>query len=83
MVPKQLKIHENDKSTEDLIKSNYPIKKLYHPNIRPLNRELINNAVRDFEPYFDKIKFTQMLFADDAGHLNFTDLLQIFRKIKR
>jgi DNA polymerase-1 len=83
MVPKKLKIHENVKSSEDLIKSNYRIMQLYHPNIRPLNRELINNAVRDFEPYFDKIKFTQMLFADDAGHLNFTDLLQIFRKIKR
>jgi hypothetical protein len=56
---------------------------LQHPNIRPLNRELINKAVVDFEPFFDKIKFTQMLFEDDAGTHNFSDLLQVFRKIKR
>ena len=83
MQTKKLKIHENIQSSESLIKSNYQIMQLYHPNIRPLNRELINNAVRDFEPYFDKVKFTQMLFGDDAGHLNFTDLQQVFRRIKR
>jgi len=56
---------------------------LYYPNIRPMNRELITKAVNDFEPFFDKIKFTQMLFEDDAGHLNFETLQAIMRRIKR
>ena len=83
MQGKKLKIHENIQSNEKLIKDNYAIMQLQHPNIRPMNRELIKKAIVDFEPFFNKIKFTQMLFEDDAGTLNFTDLQQIFRKIKR
>jgi DNA polymerase-1 len=83
MQGKKLKLHESIESNEKLIKDNYAIMQLQHPNIRPLNRELINKAVVDFEPFFDKIKFTQMLFEDDAGTHNFSDLLQVFRKIKR
>jgi DNA polymerase-1 len=83
MQGKKLKLHESIESNEKLIKDNYAIMQLQHPNIRPLNRELINKAVVDFEPFFDKIKFTQMLFEDDAGTHNFSDLLQVFCKIKR
>ena len=83
MQGKKLKIHENIENNEKLIKDNYAIMQLQHPNIRPMNRELIKKAIVDFEPFFNKIKFTQMLFEDDAGTLNFTDLQQIFRKIKR
>ena len=83
MQGKKLKLHESIESNEKLIKDNYAIMQLQHPNIRPLNRELINKAVVDFEPFFDKIKFTQMLFEDDAGTHNFSDLLQVFRKIRR
>jgi 5'-3' exonuclease len=83
MIGKKLKIHENVESNEKLIKDNYAIMQLQHPNIRPMNRQLILKAVDDFEPYFDKIKFTQMLFADDAGHLNFDTLQHIFRNIRR
>lgn len=83
MTTKKLKIHQNVESNEKLIKDNYAIMQLQHPNIRPMNRQLITKAIDDFEPFFDKIKFTQMLFADDAGHLNFDTLQQIFRQIKR
>jgi len=83
MQGKKLKLHENIESNEKLIKDNYAIMQLQHPNIRPMNRTLISKAVDDFEPYFDKIKFTQLLFEDDAGHLNFNDLLQVFRGIRR
>jgi DNA polymerase-1 len=83
MTGKKLKIHENIESNEKLIKDNYQIMQLYFPNIRPLNRAFIDKAVEDFEPYFDKIKFTQMLFEDDAGHLNFNDLQTVFRNIRR
>ena len=81
MQGKKLKIHENIEANEKLLKDNYKIMQLYYPNIRPVNRMMIDKAVSDFEPYFDKIKFTQMLFDDDAGHLNFNDLQQVFRKI--
>ena len=83
MQGKKLKIHENIEINEKLIKDNYAIMQLQHPNIRPMNRELIKKAIIDFEPTFNKIKFTQMLFEDDAATLNFNDLQQVFRKIKR
>ena len=44
---------------------------------------MIDKAIHDFEPFFGKIKFTQMLFEDDAGHLNFNDLQTVFRRINR
>lgn len=83
MTGKKLKIHQNIEQNEKLIKENYQIMQLYFPNIRPLNRAFMDKAVEDFEPYFDKIKFTQMLFEDDAGHLNFNDLQTVFRNIRR
>ena len=83
MQPKKLKVHESIQAGETLIKENYKIMQLYHPNIRPMNRELITKAINDFEPQFDKIKFTQMLFEDDAGHLNFDALQYILRNIRR
>ncbi len=83
MQSKKLKIHENIENNEKLIKDNYAIMQLQYPNIRPMNRELIKKAIVDFEPFFNKIKFTQMLFHDDAGSLNFSALQQIFHKIKR
>lgn len=81
MQGKKLKLHENIEANEKLVKDNFKIMQLYFPNIRPVNRMMIDKAIADFEPYFDKIKFTQMLFEDDAGHLNFNDLQQVFRKI--
>jgi len=83
MVGKKLKIHENIQSNEKLIKDNYAIMQLQFPNIRAMNREIIKNSINDFEPEFNKIKFTQMLFADDAAHLNFDALQMTFRKINR
>lgn len=83
MQGKKLKIHENIQNNEKLIKDNYAIMQLQYPNIRPMNREIIKKAIIDFEPYFDKIKFSQMLAEDDALSLNFNDLQSVFRKIKR
>ena len=83
MTGKKLKIHQNIEQNEKLIKENYQIMQLYFPNIRPINRDFIDKAIEGFEPYFDKIKFTQMLFEDTAGHLNFNDLQAVFRNIRR
>ena len=83
MVAKKLKIHENIQKDEQLIKDNYRIMQLQHPNIRPMNRQLITKAIDDFEPTFSRIKFTQMLSDDDAVHLNFNDLQTVFRRINR
>ena len=83
MQGKKMKIHENIARSEQLLKDNYKIMQLYYPNIRPINRAMMDKALQDFEPTFSKIKFTQMLFEDDAGHLNFNDLQQVFRRINR
>ena len=83
MQGKKMKIHENIGNSEQLVKDNYKIMQLYYPNIRPINRAIIDKSIKDFEPFFSKIKFTQMLFEDDAGHLNFNDLQAVFRRINR
>ncbi len=83
MQGKKMKIHENIGRSEQLVKDNYKIMQLYYPNIRPINRAMIDKSIKDFEPFFGKIKFTQMLFEDDAGHLNFNDLQTVFRRINR
>ena len=83
MQGKKMKIHENIGNSEQLVKDNYRIMQLYSPNIRPINRAMIDKSIKDFEPFFGKIKFTQMLFEDDAGHLNFNDLQAVFRRINR
>ena len=83
MQGKKMKIHENIGNSEQLVKDNYRIMQLYSPNIRPINRAMIDKSIKDFEPFFAKIKFTQMLFEDDAGHLNFNDLQTVFRRINR
>ena len=83
MQGKKLKIHENIERNEKLIKDNYAIMQLQYPNIRAMNREIIKNSITNFEPTFSKINFTKMLIEDDAASLNFSDLLTIFRKIKR
>ena len=83
MQGKKMKIHENIGNSEQLVKDNYKIMQLYYPNIRPINRAMIDKSIKDFEPFFGKIKFTQMLFEDDAGHLNFNDLQTVFRRINR
>ena len=48
-----------------------------------ISSSLITVGNTDEIPFFDKIKFTQMLFDDDAGHLNFDALQYILRNIKR
>jgi len=83
MQGKRLKLHENIIKSADLIKNNYRIMQLYNPNIRPLNRDIIDNAIIRFEPEFSKINFTKMLFTDDVSYLNFEELNIILKKIKR
>lgn len=83
MQGKKLKIHTNIEGNQKLIKENYAIMQLQYPNVRAMNREIIKKSINEFEPGFNKINFTKMLIEDDAASLNFTDLLTIFRKIKR
>ena len=83
MQGKRLKLHENIIRSVDLIKSNYRIMQLYSPNIRPINRIFIDNAIMKFEPSFSRLNFTKMLFSDDVGYIKFDELTIIMKKIKR
>ena len=83
MQGKRLKLHENIIKSAELVKNNYRIMQLYNPNIRPLNRDIINNTIIKFEPEFSKLNFTKMLFADDVSYLNFEELNIILKKIER
>ena len=83
MQGKKLKLHENIIKSADLIKNNYKIMQLYSPNIRPINRIFIDNAIMRFEPEFSKLNFTKMLFADDLGYVSFEELSRIMKNIKR
>ena len=55
MQGKKLKLHENIIKSEDIIKNNYKIMQLYSPNIRPVNRIFIDNAIINFKPEFSKL----------------------------
>ena len=83
MQGKRLKLHENIIKSADLVKNNYKIMQLYNPNIRPINRHVIDNIINYFEPEFSKLNFTKMLFEDDVSYLNFEELNIILKKIKR
>lgn len=83
MIGKKLKVHENIQAGEKLIKENFRIMQLYYPNITPINRKILDDGITKFEPTFNKVKFLQMLSEDDAAHLNFNELQNIFHKIKR
>lgn len=80
---KKLKLHENIIKSSDLIKSNYRIMQLYHPNMRPNNRKFVDNSIINFEPEFSRLNFTKMLFEDDCGYINFEELSRIMKNIKR
>lgn len=80
---KKLKLHENIIKSSKLIKNNYSIMQLYHPNIRPINRIFIDNSIMQFEPEFSRLNFTKMLFADDCSYINFEELTRVMKNIKR
>ena len=83
MQGKRLKLHENIIKSADLVKNNYKIMQLYTPNIRPVNRVFVDNAIMLFVPEYSKLNFTKMLFADDCGYINFDQLSTVMKKIKR
>ncbi len=83
MQAKKLKLHENIIQSVDLVKNNYNIMQLYTPNIRPINRIFIDNAIMKFEPEFSRLNFTKMLFSDDCGYISFDNLTSVMKKIKR
>ena len=83
MQAKRLKLHENIIKSGDLIENNYKIMQLYTPNIRPINRIFIDNAIMHFEPEFSRLNFTKMLFSDDCSYINFDQLTVVMKNIKR
>jgi DNA polymerase I len=80
---KKLKLHENIIKSSELIKNNYRIMQLYHPNMRPINRDSVDNSITLFEPEFLRLNFTKMLFEDDCSYINFEELTRIMKNIKR
>jgi len=83
MQAKKLKLHENILRSADLIKNNYQIMQLYTPNIRPINRIFVDNAIMGFQPEFSRLNFTKMLFSDDCAYINFDQLTVVMKNIKR
>ena len=83
MQGKKLKLHESIIKSEALVKNNYKIMQLYSPNIRPINRIFIDNAILYFEPEFSRLTLTKMLFSDDLSYINFEELSRIMKNIKR
>jgi len=83
MQGKKLKLHESIIRSADLVKNNYKIMQLYTPNLRPINRIFIDNALMHFEPDFSRLEFTKMLFSDNLSYINFEELSRIMKSIKR
>ena len=75
--------HRNILAQQDLVNQNYSIMQLYDPSISVLNRSSIDYNIANFEGDCNHINFKKMLFEDGQGSINFTDLWNILKKIKR
>ena len=75
--------HRNILAQQDLVNQNYSIMQLYDPSISVLNRSSIDYNIANFEGDCKHINFKKMLFEDGQGSINFTDLWNILKKIKR
>ena len=83
MTAKKLKLHENIIKLNARIRNNYQIMQLKHPNISIQGKMQLKYALQNFEPSYNKMGFTKMLFEDDCGHLNFDNLNRVLKNVKR
>jgi DNA polymerase-1 len=76
-------VHKNILAQRDLVEQNYSIMQLYNPSISVLNRNSIDYNISNFETESNHLNFKKMLFEDGQISINFTDLWNQLRKIKR
>ena len=83
MSAKKLKLHENIIRMDSLIRNNYQIMQLKHPNISIQSKMHLDYIINNFKPEYNKMTFLKMKFEDDVSHLNFDNLNRVLKNIKR
>ena len=82
-VEKKNAAHRNILAQQDVVNQNYALMQLYNPSISLVNRKSIDYIIASFERDCNNLNFKKMLFDDDQGSLDFTDLWNILKNIER
>ena len=80
-VQKPLQCHRRIAENRSVVEKNYEIMQLYRPNISYMGKKTINYNVVNFEPEFNKLSITKLLFSDGQGSMNLDALYRCFRAI--
>ena len=80
-VEKPLQCHRRIAENRSVVEKNYEIMQLYRPNISYMGKKTINYNVVNFEPEFNKLSITKLLFSDGQGSMNLDALYRCFRAI--
>lgn len=75
--------HKNILAQRQLVEQNYSIMQLYNPSISVINRSSIDYNIANFDTECNHLNFKKMLFEDGHISINFKDLWDALKKIKR
>ena len=74
--------HTNIMAGRDIIAENYDMMQLYAPEISYINKKSIDYNIENFEPDFNKLNMTKMLFKDGQGSLKLDELYNAFKNLR-
>ena len=75
------KSHQNIINSETLIKENYQIMQLYEPMMSYTSKQAVDYNICEWQPEFNKLNVTKMLFQDGLTKVKLSELYAIFRSI--
>jgi len=82
-IEKKKVVHKNILAQKTLVDQNYALMQLYNPSISLINRNSIDYNITNFDGSCNNLNFKKMLFEDGQGSLNFTDLWNILKNIRK
>ena len=74
--------HTNIMAGREIIADNYDMMQLYAPEISYINKKSIDYNIENFEPDFNKLNMTKMLFKDGQGSLRLDELYNAFKNLR-
>ena len=75
------KSHQNIIKSEKLIKENYKIMQLYQPMMTYTSKKSVDYNICEWEPEFNKLNITKMLFQDGLTKVRLDELYATFKAI--
>ena len=74
--------HTNIMAGREIIADNYDMMQLYAHEISYINKKSIDYNIENFEPDFNKLNMTKMLFKDGQGSLRLDELYNAFKNLR-